>query len=31
MVFDAPKSGAIDDPDRDERVMLRNRPSGKPL
>jgi para-nitrobenzyl esterase len=31
MVFDAPKSGAVDDPDRDERVMLRDRPSGKPL
>jgi para-nitrobenzyl esterase len=31
MIFDAPKSGAADDPDRDERVMLRDRPSGKSL
>src|SRR5581483_724614 len=31
MIFDAPKSGAVSDPDRDERLALRNYPSGKPL
>jgi para-nitrobenzyl esterase len=31
MVFDGSKSEAVDDPDRDERIMLRDRPSGKPL
>jgi para-nitrobenzyl esterase len=28
MVFDGPKSEAIDDPDRDERIALRDYPSG---
>jgi hypothetical protein len=28
MVFDAPKSGAVNDPDKDERIMLKNLPPG---
>jgi carboxylesterase type B len=31
MIFDASKTGAVNDPDRDERLALRNYPSGKPL
>ncbi|MFN7923232.1 MAG: carboxylesterase family protein [Bryobacteraceae bacterium] len=31
MIFDGDKSGAVDDPDKEERVLLRERPSGKPL
>jgi len=31
MIFDASKSGAVNDPDRDERLALRNYPTGKPL
>ena len=31
MIFDAAKSGAVSDPDRDERLALRNYPTGKPL
>jgi para-nitrobenzyl esterase len=31
MVFDAPKSEVVNDPDKDERLMLRDRPSGRPL
>lgn len=31
MVFDGPKSEAIDDPGREERVLLENRPSGSLL
>ena len=31
MIFDVPKSGAVNDPDRDERLALRNYPTGKPL
>jgi para-nitrobenzyl esterase len=31
MVFDAPKSGAVSDPERDERLALRNYPSGSLL
>jgi para-nitrobenzyl esterase len=30
-VFDAPKSEAVSDPDRDERLALRNYPSGNLL
>jgi para-nitrobenzyl esterase len=31
MIFDASNSGAVSDPDGDERLALRNYPSGKPL
>jgi hypothetical protein len=31
MIFDVPKSGALSDPDRDERLALRDHPSGAPL
>jgi hypothetical protein len=27
MIFDAAKSEAVNDPDREERIMLRDRPS----
>jgi len=31
MVFDGPKSEVVNDPDKDERLMMRDRPSGGPL
>jgi len=31
MIFDGPKSEVIKDPDRDERLMVRDRPSAGPL
>ena len=31
MIFDGPKSEVIKDPDRDERLMVRDRPSSGPL
>jgi para-nitrobenzyl esterase len=31
MIFDGPKSEVIKDPDRDERLMVRDRPSASPL
>jgi para-nitrobenzyl esterase len=31
MVFDGPKSEVVHDPDREERIMLRDRPSGSLL
>jgi para-nitrobenzyl esterase len=31
MIFDAARSQAVDDPDRDERMLLRDLPSGRLL
>jgi hypothetical protein len=31
MIFDGPKSGVVNDPDRDERLLVRDRPSAGPL
>ena len=31
MIFDGPQSGVVNDPDRDERLLVRDRPSAGPL